>query len=208
LDAIDETGELYERASSALFTADFLTSEPINLGFAPSDNIWLSFFYQPGGLGDLPEENDSLTLQFYAPTESKWYSVWKAKGNIIQQEFKPVIIRINQLRFLKKGFKFRFVNYASLSPNMNDPSMNGNCDHWNIDYVLIDRNRNEADTLFPDVAFRYPLRSILKTYEAMPWKQFRQVYLQEMGSAIPITYRNNDTIVRNVTRNFKNTGYL
>jgi hypothetical protein len=37
----------------------------------------------------------------------------------------------------------------------------------------------------------------------MPWKQFRQVYLQEMGSSIPIHYRNNDVIIRNVTRDFE-----
>jgi hypothetical protein len=36
----------------------------------------------------------------------------------------------------------------------------------------------------------------------MPWKQFRQVYLREMGSYIPVSYRNNDNIVRNVTRLF------
>ena len=47
------------------------------------------------------------------------------------------------------------------------------------------------------------MRSVLKTHEAIPWKQFRQVYLQEMGSSIPIRYRNNDTIIRNVTRNFE-----
>ena len=203
LDALDETGQLYETASSSVFEADHLTSKPVNLNYTFSENIWLSFFYQPGGLGDLPEENDTLTLQFYAPAESKWYSVWMAKGTTTQQKFKPVIIRINQSRFLKKGFKFRFVNFASLSANMNDPAMIGNCDHWNIDYVLLDRNRNEADTIFADVAFRSPLRSILKTHEAMPWKQFRQVYLQEMGSVIPIHYRNNDTIIRNVTRNFE-----
>ena len=67
---------------------------------------------------------------------------------------------------------------------------------------ILDRNRNAADTPLADVAFRTPLRSILKTHEAMPWKQFREIYLQEMGSVIPIHYRNNDTIVRNVTRNF------
>ena len=81
--------------------------------------------------------------------------------------------------------------------------MIGNCDHWNIDYVYLDRNRNAADTSLADVAFRTPVRSLLKTHEAMPWKQFRQVYLQEMGSSIPIHYRNNDNITRNVTRNFE-----
>jgi hypothetical protein len=54
-----------------------------------------------------------------------------------------------------------------------------------------------------DVAFRNPLRSVLKTYEAMPWNQFRQSFLQEMGSSVRINYRNNDMITRNVTRNFE-----
>jgi hypothetical protein len=114
-----------------------------------------------------------------------------------------VIIRIENPGYLKNGFKFRFVNWASLSANINDPSMIGNCDQWNIDYVYLNKNRNPADTSLADVAFRKPLRSLLKTNESMPWKQFRQVYLQEMGSAIPIHYRNNDRITRNVTRNFE-----
>lgn len=200
-DAIDNTGRLYETATSWGFEADHLTSQPVNLNFNPSENIWLSFFYQPGGLGDAPEPVDSLTLQFYAPLEDKWYSVWKVQGNN-QAIFKPVIMRIENPRFLKSGFKFRFINWASLSANINDPSMIGNCDHWNIDYVYLDRNRNSVDTSLADVAFRTPMRSILKSHEAMPWKQFREIYLQEMGSLIPIHYRNNDTIVRNVTRNF------
>jgi hypothetical protein len=37
----------------------------------------------------------------------------------------------------------------------------------------------------------------------MPLKQFNQVYLQEMGSSILVHYRNNDTITRNITRNFE-----
>jgi hypothetical protein len=202
MDALDSSGKLYETASSEGFEADHLTSRPLNLNFPSTDNIWLSFYYQPGGLGDEPESNDSLTLQFFAPVESRWYSVWKAPGTTLDK-FKPVIIRVENPRYLKKGFKFRFVNWASLSTSFNEPSMIGNCDHWNIDYVYLDRNRNAADTSIADVAFRTPLRSILKTHEAMPWEQFRQVYLQEMGSFIPIHYRNNDMIIRNVTRNFE-----
>ncbi len=202
LDALDNEGKLYETATSEGFEADHLTSQPLNLNYPSTENIWLSFYYQPGGLGDKPELKDSLTLQFFAPEESRWRSVWKADTSR-QLKFKPVIIRIENSRYLKNGFKFRFVNWASLSSDIKDPSMIGNCDHWNIDYVYLDKNRNAADTSIADVAFRAPLRSILKTYEAMPWKQFRQVYLQEMGSAIPIHYRNNDIITRNVTRNFE-----
>ncbi|MBN2864047.1 MAG: hypothetical protein JXN62_12850, partial [Bacteroidales bacterium] len=75
-DALDNTGRLYETASSTGFEADQLTSRTINLEYTPGENIWLSFYYQPGGLADMPEEKDSLTLRFYAPDEDKWYSVW------------------------------------------------------------------------------------------------------------------------------------
>ena len=201
-DALDNTGKMYDQASISGFEADHLTSQPINLNYSSSDNIWLSFFYQAGGLGDPPEANDSLTLQFFAPLEQKWYSIWKVGGSL-DQRFKPAIIRINEDRFLQNGFQFRFVNYASISPSLTDPSMVGNCDIWNIDYVLLDKNRNAGDTTFADVAFTLPLRSLLKSHEAMPWKQFRQVYLQEMGSSILVHYRNNDTLTRNITRNFE-----
>jgi hypothetical protein len=201
-DAIDNTGQIYNDATPAGFLADHLTSHHINLNYQSSDNIFLSFFYQPAGIADAPEEKDSLTLQFYAPEESKWHSIWKVTGSE-SHRFKPVIIRIADERFLKKGFRFRFSNYASLSPDLSDPSIVGNCDHWNIDYILLNRNRTDSDTIPPDVAMTLPVRSVLKTHEAMPWKQFRQVYLQEMGSAIRIYYRNNDRIVRNVTRNFE-----
>jgi Secretion system C-terminal sorting domain len=201
-DALDNTGKLYSDASVSGFEADHLTSQPINLNYTPADNIFLSFFYQAGGLSDAPEAQDSLTLQFYASGEQKWYSVWSVPGSL-DKRFKPAIIRIDNDRFLQKGFQFRFINYASLSPNISDPSMVGNCDIWNVDYVLLNKNRNQADTVFADVALTLPLRSLLKTHEAMPWKQFKHVSLQEMGSAIPVHYRNNDTITRNITRNFE-----
>ena len=200
-DALNNSGRMYDVASSSGFMADQLTSQPVDLTYSASDNIWLSFFYQAGGLTDPPEANDSLTLQFFAPIENKWYSVWRAEGNT-NKRFIPVIIRVDKNYFLQKGFRFRFSNYASLSQNLSDPSMVGNCDIWNIDYVLLNKDRNSADTVFADVALTLPLRSLLKSNEAMPWKQFSQVFLQEMGSSIPVHYRNNDLITRNVTRNF------
>ncbi len=201
-DALDNTGKMYANAAITGFQADKLTSQPINLNYTAADNIFLSFFYQPGGLSDPPEPRDSLTLQFFAPVENAWYSVWRANGSS-DQKFKPAIIRIDNNRYLQKGFRFRFINYASLSSNLSDPSMVGNCDIWNLDYVVLNKNRNAGDTVFADVAYTLPLRSLLKSHEAMPWKQFLQVYLQEMGSSFPVHYRNNDTITRNVTRNFE-----
>jgi hypothetical protein len=201
-DALDDNGRLYPTASSYGFLADRMTSQPLNLAYTAGDNIWLSFLYQAGGLGDPPEKADSLTLEFLSPDDSLWYSVWKAEGSE-DKAFRSAIIRITDARFLKEGFQFRFTNYASLSPNQNDPSMVGNCDQWNVDYVLLNKNRNSGDTVFSDVALTLPLRSLLKNHEALPWKQYREIELQEMGSAIPVHYRNNDTITRNVTRDFE-----
>jgi len=201
-DALDNEGNLYETSSFIRFEADKLTSLPINLSLLPSDSVFLSFYYQPGGLADIPEYNDSLALQFYSPGDGKWNSIWRAHGGKYQ-DFKVVILKIADTKYLKKGFRFRFVNYATLSADATDPSLLGNCDQWNLDYILLNKNRNRADTVFHDVAFRLPLRSLLNTYEAMPYNQFRQIYLQEMGSAIPLHYRNNDAITRNITRNFE-----
>jgi hypothetical protein len=204
LDALDNTGRLYENASQYVFEADHLTSQPLNLAYLPSDSILMSFLYQPGGLGDTPEPGDSLTLQFYSPADQKWHSVWRTAGRS-STGFKTVMLPIKDQKYLAEGFRFRFINYASLGATTGDASMLGNSDHWNIDYVLIDRNRSVNDTVFADVAFRLPMRSLLNTYETMPWEQFRQiyVYLREMGSFIKVNYRNNDTIKRNVTRNFE-----
>ncbi len=203
-DALDYNGNLYETASQFVFEADHLTSKPINLQYPSSDNVYLSFFYEAAGIGDPPESNDSLVLHFWAPMEEKWYSVWKTSP-ADTTGFKPLIIKIEDNKFLQKGFRFRFINYASLTGTTTDPSMAGNCDQWNIDYIILDKNRNPNDTILHDVAFTLPVRSVLKTYEQMPWKQFRQVFLSEMSPYITVNYRNNDTIIRNITRNFRIT---
>ncbi|MCA1757592.1 MAG: T9SS type A sorting domain-containing protein [Bacteroidales bacterium] len=202
LDALDSNGAIYEHASKYQFEADRLTSRPLNLEGTAVDNFYLSFFYQPQGIADNPEAADSLALHFYSPINLEWYSVWSVTGSELHN-FKPVIIHINDPRYLAKGFRLRFINYASLSSSVNDPAMTGNADHWHIDYVRVDRNRNEADTIMHDVAFTLPLRSALNNYESMPWDQFRDWFLTEQGSSITLNYRNNDNIVRNVTRSFK-----
>ncbi|MRR22796.1 T9SS type A sorting domain-containing protein, partial [bacterium] len=78
-------------------------------------------------------------------------------------------------------------------------------DQWNIDHVLLDKNRSVHDTVIHDVALTLPQRSLVKEYEAIPWRHFRQAYLSAMSPVVPVTYRNNDTIVRNVTRHIRIT---
>jgi hypothetical protein len=203
-DILDSQGEIYANASTYSFEADKLTSLPINLDYGSDENVRLSFFFESGGVADKPELTDNLILYFYAPEEDIWEEVWQNDG-VDFEGFKPVILGISEEKFLKKGFRFRFVNYASLGNVNADPSMVGNSDQWNLDYVVIDKDREANDTVMVDVAFRYPNRSLLKSYEAIPWKQFKKISLQEMGSTFNVAYRNNDNIVRNVTREFQIT---
>lgn len=198
-DCLDENGMLYEFASTSVFAADRLTSKPVDLAYSPGDSIYLSFLYEAGGIADMPERDDSLTLSFWAPAEEKWYSIWRAEGGY-SDGFRRVMIAVKAGRFLKKGFRFMFTGYASLSGILTDPSGSGNADQWNLDHIMLDRNRTVNDTVIHDVALTLPLRSLLKDYEAIPWQHFRQAYLSVMSPTAAIFYRNNDTVVRNVTR--------
>jgi len=198
-DCLDHNGLLYDGASQAVFAADRLTSRAIDLAFQPSDSIFLSFLYEAGGISDLPEAGDSLTLSFWAPAEEKWYSIWQTTGKATDG-FQTVILPITDPRFLMTGFRFMFTGYASLAGVLSEPSQAGNADLWNLDHILLDKGRSVHDTVIHDVAMTLPLRSLVKEYEAMPWRHFRQAYLSAMSPVAVINYRNNDTIVRNVTR--------
>lgn len=88
LDALDENGMIYAHAETRPFGADTLTSNPIRLDYNNvyhrpmqiSDSVYFSFYYQPGGasrsyppvewerIGDKPETDDSLVVEFGFPT--------------------------------------------------------------------------------------------------------------------------------------------
>jgi hypothetical protein len=198
-DAIDEKGNFYPAAGyDTPFTADYLSSQPINLDYPGDQTIYLSFYYQPQGLGDYPEEKDSLIVEFYDVDEKIWNTIWEVAGSV-NQDFEQVILQINQSKYLKKGFRFRFKNLASLSSS-SVPSKVGNVDHWHVDYVLLDRNRNASDLVHHDIAFVNPMHSFLTDYQAMPWKHFLVNPANELNANIDVVYRNNDNINRLIDR--------
>lgn len=201
LDALDEVGSIYSNAviSPNTFVADKLSSQPINLAYPASDSIYLSFLYQPGGICDLPEEQDSLMIDFYASDSSEWINVWRIPGTALHP-FKHVMIPVKENRFLSGEFRFRFRNRASLSANNEMPDKRSNVDYWHIDYVRIDRNRSAADTILRDVAFNTPLSSVFKELSAVPWSHFESAFNTTLATLVSAQYRNNDSIARNVTR--------
>jgi len=143
-DALDQNGIIYKEASNFPFIADKLTSRPININ--PTDTgVYLSFYYQPQGNGFYPKTSDSIMVDFYAPVSKKWWNVWKTPGTKLQP-FKIAMIPVMGDSFLVKGFQFRFRNKASIPDNSAVPGKMGNVDHWNVDYVKLDADRNAKDT--------------------------------------------------------------
>ena len=78
LDVLDANGRVYDFAISNAFVAEYLTSvrirldsvmEPEPRALTPADSLYLSFYYQPQGNGNAPEEQDSLVLQFGTTTQ-------------------------------------------------------------------------------------------------------------------------------------------
>lgn len=164
-DGIAMNGLPYNYSAGARGIADYLTSKPIDLSsYLPGDSVYLSFYIQPQGLGFYPESRDTFVLEFKSPSSDSWHWVWSKKGSPLTG-FEHVRIPLLNAAWFQKGFQFRFKNYANLDAN---------ADHWLLDYVRLDANRNVNDTLFNDVTFITRAPSILLNYEQMPARQLIQ----------------------------------
>ncbi len=225
-DAINREGELFEYLTSSSQPADTLTSTPINLSYHASDSIYLSLAIQPGGLGYQPGPNDSLVIEFFSPSENKWLRAWAASvdfdnntiifqnhltktktertTNRLDSTFFSVIINIDNPKFLQNGFRFQLIGYASLMENATVPGYRTNTDHWHVDLVYLNRNRNWDDTLYNDIAFHKPLKPLLKYYTSIPWSHFAEAQSSELPTPreFSITYHNLGPTTWNVTRRF------
>lgn len=205
LDALNERGEVYPTLPYGNSdVADFLTSLPINLEYTISDSLYLSFYYQCGGNGNIPELRDSLALQFYSVDNDEWKRVWSVNGGTSMHNFELVMVPIKDTIWLKKGFRFRFVNYASVSSNY-EPSWQSNVDIWNIDFVMLDKNRNSNDTIINDVAMTKNLGHFLKEYSTIPWNHLKAYGARDIfNDSITFAYINHEnSITHNVNRQYK-----
>ena len=170
LDGLDSLGLPYNIGSpNAYGLADKFESYPIYLKTKPGggnynilDELALGFYVQRQGWGDEPEVEDSLVLSFYSPKTETWVPQWNS-NDITDNEFHAVFIPITNDDFFQDGFQFRFQNYASL---------NGNFDHWHIDYIRLQEQLTEKDTIIEDVAFVNQSEGLLKDYSQMPWLHY------------------------------------
>ena len=157
------------------------------MSFSPEDSLYLSFLYQPGGLGDLPEEQDSLLVDFYSPADSAWINMWGIPGSEEVHPFRTVMIPITETRFLTGGFQFSFRNRASLPRNSDFEDKRANVDHWNVDYVRLGAGRFAADTILRDVAFNSAIQSVLIDLTSLPWSHFEDARDQVFDQKVAVT---------------------
>ncbi|RYD94634.1 MAG: T9SS C-terminal target domain-containing protein, partial [Sphingobacteriales bacterium] len=170
---------------------DTLTANPINLaGMSAADAIFLSFYWQRKGLGELPDAEDSLRLQFLN-NAGTWETVWKQEGYTANNNFTQSFVAVNQARFLHAGFQFRFEAFGRTS---------GAFDTWHLDYIYMDRGRLATNLYIKDIATRQPVSSFLKRYSAMPIKQYLLNPVGETADTIR-------TDIVNLFNNFNFTTY-
>jgi len=143
-DGVDENGTPYSVQQTEQGNADKITSKPFDLsvsGATTSNSLYLSFFWQLGGRGELPDENDVLILEFLN-ADNTWSTVWSQTGGVLldRTTFQQEVIQID-LRFQHAEFKFRFFTKGRLS---------GPFDSWLIDYIFLNTNQNTTNQTFRD----------------------------------------------------------
>lgn len=163
-DGTNAAGFPYDITSPTSYgIGDVLTSKPLALD-STMQNVFLSFFYQRGGNGNAPEQSDSLCLEFFNVIDSAWQNVWSAEGNELGDTLfsNQIFVPISGRPYLQNGFRFRFKNYATLS---------GGYDHWHLDYIRVNQNRDTAleKNNIPDLAFVSASTSLLTDYQSVPY---------------------------------------
>lgn len=163
-DGLNAQGVPYNFVSEqAQGETDTLTSLPISLaGLSPADSLYLSFYWQAKGLGELPDQSDSLRLELLTST-GEWVAVWKKAGAAFDTLFQQAFIAIRNPLFLHGGFQFRFRANGRQS---------GSYDTWHVDYIYLNKNRSLRDRFIKDIAVRQPLTPLFKRYTSLPFSHY------------------------------------
>jgi hypothetical protein len=167
-DGVDSVGNPYSvNDILAKGFADKLESHPIDLtmvAVAERPTVYMSFYYQMKGRGELPDAGDQLIVEF-RNKDNKWEEVWAIEndGTLAVDVFRQVVLPVTADKFFHAQFKFRFKNFARLS---------GPYDTWHVDYIYLNKGRTPTDTSYPDRSIVSPLTSIFDTYRAIPKTHF------------------------------------
>jgi hypothetical protein len=186
-DGIDSTGSPYNFNNSFAYGAcDQLVSKPINLGnLTAKDSVYLSFFWQAGGLVELPDsaQTDSISVFFKANTTQTWVKIWTYvphDNTLDPTAFHLVFINIPD-SLMYNGSQFKFQSFGNQS---------GAWDNWHIDYVRMDKNRNKDDTKYTDYGCANMSSKFFKNYTSITSEQLKGFEDKEIKDSLSISYFN------------------
>jgi hypothetical protein len=178
-DGVDANGAAYNPGSLLNGRADCLTSAIIDLSMIEAtnqtDSVYMSFFWQLKGNGELADPEDSLVLQFLNE-DMEWETVWRRAGGteLLDEDFQQELLQLTP-EYFHDSFQFRFQAYARLS---------GPFDTWLLDYIYINDSRHDDDVAYLDRALTTPGNFLTTPYTAIPTEQFFQNpdgYLQTLS---------------------------
>ncbi|WP_421764975.1 T9SS type A sorting domain-containing protein [Ekhidna sp.] len=156
---------------------DQLVSDTIDL--QGKVNVILSFYWQAAGNVEIPDEGDSLVLQFYTPNDTltPWKTVWNVDGDELAPDqdtiFTQEVIQVSS-QFLTQKFQFRFQSYGDLD---------GPFDAWHIDWIYLNDNRENDDFFYEDVSINSDASLLFSPYRSIPINQYQQQDIDPLFTA-------------------------
>ncbi len=111
-DGANALGLTYSQNAITVGKADTLVSKAIDLGAVNAlfiNDIQMSFFWQLEGQGEIPDEEDSIRLQF-KDIDGMWNTVWSKTGGIENKvdSFVQEIIHVEPSLYAHDDFQFKF----------------------------------------------------------------------------------------------------
>ncbi|GAB3830883.1 hypothetical protein GCM10028895_47510 [Pontibacter rugosus] len=184
-DGLNSRGIGYALNAVSAGASDTLTSAPVLLGgLNPVDSVYLSFYWQSGGLGEVPVltiNNERYLVLEFKDNTGAWQEVWRQPAVGRATAFAQVFVGLKKPRYFHSSFQFRFRNIGM---------RNGMVDVWNLDYVELDRNRRKGQNTTRDIAISEGVSRLLKNYTAMPSWQFLQNPEAELAEEVNATLNN------------------
>jgi len=164
-DGFDVFGNPYDPFASDVGPTDKLTSRKIRMNDVAQiqrSTVYLSFFWQIEGRGELPDAVDFLRVQF-RDKAGNWVTkkVLFGGGSISNDTFQQELIRVDSVKYYHNKFQFRFQTFGNQT---------GSFDTWNIDYVYLNKNRSPTDINYFDRTITSVPSSIFKPYTGKSFK--------------------------------------
>ncbi|GAB4028432.1 hypothetical protein GCM10028809_16220 [Spirosoma gilvum] len=225
-DGLQANGRPYVRnAALEQGYTDTLESKPINLaGLATSSGVFLSFYWQAKGLGELPDPG-AYQIQRPDTSETKkspydkpfvnasGKSLWIHIDSLVIQTADSLTLQFKNTSgvwktiWAKAGgqadtvFSQAFVQVPATYLHgafafrfRTYGRRSGPFDTWNIDYVYLNKGRNANDKEMIDIATQQSLTPLLKRFTAMPMAQFKVKGIAEIADTV-------STVINNLINN-------